>query len=83
MNICFISREYPPEQSFGGIGTHVYNLSHGMAENGHDVDVICLTHLKERTYADGAVRVHRTKPISIVFKVLGLILAKASGLKAS
>lgn len=83
MNICFISREYPPEQSFGGIGTHVYNLSHGMAENGHEVDVICLTHLKERTYADGAVRVHRTKPISIVFKVLGLILAKASGLKAS
>jgi len=65
MNICFISREYPPEQSFGGIGTHVYNLSHGMAENGHDVDVICLTERKEQTYVDRGVRVHRTRPIDI------------------
>ncbi|MBI2902351.1 MAG: glycosyltransferase [Candidatus Methylomirabilis oxyfera] len=65
MNICFISREYPPEQSFGGIGTHVYNLSHGMAENGHDVDVICLTERNERTYTDHGVRVHRTRPIDI------------------
>lgn len=65
MNICFMSREYPPEQSFGGIGTHVYNLSHGLAENGHDVDVICLTERKEQTYIDHGVRVHRTRSIDI------------------
>lgn len=65
MNVCFLSREYPPEQSWGGIGTHVYNMSHGMAEIGHQVDVICLTERREESYEDGGVRVHRTNPINV------------------
>ncbi len=39
MNICLVSPGYPPEDG-GGIGTYVYQLAKGLAEQGHDVFVI-------------------------------------------
>lgn len=43
MNICFISKEYPPETAGGGIGTHVYALSLALAKRGHSIVVLSST----------------------------------------
>lgn len=39
-HICFISREYPPETGWGGIGSYVYEMAHGLRGLGHQVSVI-------------------------------------------
>ncbi len=59
MNICLVSREYPPETGWGGIGTYTYNLAHGLSSLSHNVHVIAHTPGEERDYMDGGVRVHR------------------------
>ncbi|MBA4076701.1 MAG: hypothetical protein C0508_16785, partial [Cyanobacteria bacterium PR.023] len=43
MRICFISREYPPDTGWGGIGAYTYQLCRELARQGHDVHVVCLT----------------------------------------
>lgn len=50
MNICFISKEYPPETGGGGIGTHVHALAHGLAERGHTVVVLSSTSENQPSY---------------------------------
>ncbi|HEY9732373.1 MAG TPA: glycosyltransferase family 4 protein [Drouetiella sp.] len=42
MRICLISREYPPETSWGGIGAYTYQHANALAALGHDVEVIAL-----------------------------------------
>ena len=59
MNICLLSREYPPETGWGGIGTYTYHLAHGLAEKGHQVHVIAQGLEKERVEQDEKVTVHR------------------------
>ncbi len=59
MNICLVSREYPPETGWGGIGTYTYYLSHGLAQRGHQVHVVAQALSAARTEQDGAVTVHR------------------------
>ncbi|MDP4089910.1 MAG: glycosyltransferase family 4 protein [Bacillota bacterium] len=65
MNILILSWEYPP-RNIGGISTHVYNLSHSLKEQGHQVTVITCNHdsapLSEE---DSGVTVYRTIPFSI------------------
>jgi glycosyltransferase involved in cell wall biosynthesis len=60
LRLCFVSREYPPETGWGGIGTFVRNASHGLARLGHEVEVVsvALTGWTSVT-EDGPVRVHR------------------------
>ena len=43
MRICVISREYPPDTGWGGIGAYSYLHANTLAELGHDVEVIALT----------------------------------------
>lgn len=43
MRICLISREYPPETGWGGIGTFTHHLAHGLTKLGHDVHVVSLS----------------------------------------
>jgi len=62
MNICLISREYPPETGWGGIGTYTHSLAHGLAENGQGVYVLSYATGEEPVYKDGKVTVHRVKP---------------------
>lgn len=50
MNICFISKEYPPETGGGGIGTHVHALAHGLAQRGHTVVVLSSTSGNQPSY---------------------------------
>ncbi len=59
LNICLVSREYPPDTGWGGIGTYTYNLAHGLADKGHKVFVICQSLDGERAYKDKNVYVFR------------------------
>lgn len=43
MRICLISREYPPETGWGGIGTFTHHLARGLTAQGHDVHVVSLS----------------------------------------
>jgi len=43
MRICLISREYPPDTGWGGIGAYTSQLARTLARLGHDVHVVCLT----------------------------------------
>ncbi len=43
MRICLLSREYPPETGWGGIGTFTHHLAHGLRELGQEVHVVSLT----------------------------------------
>lgn len=62
MRIAFISREYPPETGWGGIGTYVYRMSHALAEAGHEVHVISRSErLEEYARQDGPVMLHRVR----------------------
>lgn len=42
MRICLISREYPPETGWGGIGAYTYQHAQALLEAGHDVEVISI-----------------------------------------
>jgi glycosyltransferase involved in cell wall biosynthesis len=66
MRICLISREYPPDTGWGGIATFAYHLAQGLSQLGHDVEVVSLADAEEKTTLDGAVRVHRVKPLAIL-----------------
>lgn len=67
MKICIVSREYPPETLWGGIGTFTYNLAHGLREIGHDVDVICFTFGDEVIQIDEGIRLYRITSPKIPF----------------
>ncbi|HEY9793574.1 MAG TPA: glycosyltransferase family 4 protein [Candidatus Obscuribacterales bacterium] len=43
LRICLISREYPPETGWGGIGAYTYQHARALKKLGHDVEVIALT----------------------------------------
>jgi glycosyltransferase involved in cell wall biosynthesis len=43
MRVCLISREYPPETGWGGIGTFTHHLAHGLTAQGHEVHVVSLS----------------------------------------
>lgn len=69
LNICLVSREYPPETGWGGIGRYTYLLAKGLAKRGHQVHVITQTFKdKEHDYIEDGVYVHRIKHPEI-FKV--------------
>ena len=59
LNICILSREYPPETNWGGIGTYTFHLATGLARAGHSVHVICQSLDIDKEYEDQGVRVHR------------------------
>jgi len=62
MNICLVSREYPPETFWGGIGRYTYLLARGLANKGHEVHVIVQTFKdQECHYIHCGVYVHKIK----------------------
>lgn len=67
LKICIVSREYPPETLWGGIGTFTYNLAHGLKNIGHDMDVVCLTLGNELRQDDEGVSVYRISSPKIPF----------------
>ncbi len=67
MKICIVSREYPPETLWGGIGTFTYNLAHGLKNIGHDVDVVCFTLGEDCLQDDEGIKIHRISSPKIPF----------------
>lgn len=61
MRICLISREYPPDTGWGGVGAYTYQIAHGLRERGHEVHVICLAGKTGGTVDidENGVQVHR------------------------
>jgi hypothetical protein len=59
LNICLISREYPTETDWGGIGNYTYNLAHGLSNLGCQVHVIAQSLDIDKDYLDGNIHVHR------------------------
>jgi len=70
MNICFFSREYPPETHSGGIGTYTYNMAMALSRLGHTIHVITYTEHSEGSYQDNGVVVHRLRSRRIIPKEL-------------
>jgi len=52
VRICIISREYPPDTGWGGIGAYAFQHARALKEQGHDVEVIALT--KKEMSADSS-----------------------------
>lgn len=42
MRICLISREYPPDTGWGGVGVYTFHTANVLSERGHDVHVVSL-----------------------------------------
>lgn len=62
MRVCLISREYPPETGWGGIGTFTHHLAHGLTALGHDVHVVSLSsseHDPPHRGGNGEPHIHR------------------------
>lgn len=63
MRIAFISYEYPPDTSGGGIGTYVYQVS-TLLEKDHHVFVFCGTCRDNYQYREGKRMIFRIKSLS-------------------
>jgi glycosyltransferase involved in cell wall biosynthesis len=63
VRVCFISREYPPDTGWGGIATFTRNLAHGVANLGHEVEVVSFTRDKPKIESDGSIKIHRIRPV--------------------
>ncbi|MGE5309295.1 MAG: glycosyltransferase family 4 protein [Deltaproteobacteria bacterium] len=59
MNICLVSREYPPETAWGGISSYTYNLARGLARSGHSVHVVTLSLNRDSRSQEDNINVHR------------------------
>jgi glycogen(starch) synthase len=59
MNVCFFSREYPPETHAGGIGTYTHNTAVALSGLGHEVHVIASTRGSGGTSCVDGVWLHR------------------------
>lgn len=65
MRICLVSREFPPDTGWGGIGTFTKHLAHGLKDNGHDVEVVSLATEKPYSHYQNGIHVHRVLPSTI------------------
>ncbi len=52
MRVCLISREFPPDTGWGGIGTFVHDLALGLIEIGQEVEVISLSQNDQASTTD-------------------------------
>lgn len=60
MRIAFVTREYPPETAWGGIGSFYASLARSLVEAGHDVEVFAQGLDREYSKTDeSGVLVHR------------------------
>lgn len=62
MNICFITKEYPPETGWGGIGSYTRDIALLLTKQGHTVVVISQGGQQDTYTNDLGVHVYRVKP---------------------
>lgn len=58
LKICYLSKEYPPE-NFGGIGRYTFDLATTFAAKGHEVHVITEGSVQDTVDFENGVWVHR------------------------
>jgi glycosyltransferase involved in cell wall biosynthesis len=58
MRIALVTREYPPDTAWGGIGSFYAHLARAIAGLGHDVEVFCQSLSTARTEVADGVTVH-------------------------
>lgn len=63
MRICIISREYPPDTGWGGIGAYAFQHARALKEQGHDVEVVALT--KKEMSEDSSVLSNPDDPLFV------------------
>ena len=61
LNICLISREYPPDTAFGGIATFSRDTALMLVERGHRVTVFSQSLSEDREFDDNGVTVVKVK----------------------
>ncbi|MFH1778047.1 MAG: glycosyltransferase family 4 protein [Candidatus Omnitrophota bacterium] len=59
LNICLISREYPDETGWGGIGKYTYRLAHGLTDLGHNVHILAESLDKDKAYIENRISIQR------------------------
>jgi len=64
LSICFVSRQYPSETGWGGIGFYVHEMAHKLVEEGHKVTVLARAVEHETVRDDEGVVVYRILPRS-------------------
>lgn len=70
MRVCLISREFPPETGWGGMGTFMYDLALGLSELGNEVEVISLSGGRSSSVSrEQQVTVHRVPPVQQLDKL--------------
>ncbi len=62
MRIAIVSREYPPETAWGGIGTFYAAFARGLREAGHDVEVFTQGLTEDRMEERDGILIHRVIP---------------------
>jgi glycosyltransferase involved in cell wall biosynthesis len=82
MNILFLSKEYPPETGWGGIGTYVYNIAHALSDRGHSVHIITLAYKsspehKEQKIGKGSIHIHRIRPVRFPTPILNYLFLRS------
>ena len=61
LNICIISREFPPDTAFGGIGTFSLDTALMLVERGHRVTVLSQSLSVTRTFEHQGIIVHKLR----------------------
>lgn len=64
MKIAYVSYEYPPDTSFGGIATYVKQAAELMVKRGHYVEVFTATTIKPYKEVVNGVYIHRILEVS-------------------
>lgn len=67
MRIAILTREFPPETAWGGIGTFYMHFAKALVAQGHEVEVFCQGTIEEKTESSSGVLVHRVLPRVNVF----------------
>jgi glycogen synthase len=61
LNVCIVSREFPPDTAFGGIGTFSVDTALMLKERGHRVTVLSQSLGRTHTFDYHGVSVHKLK----------------------
>jgi glycogen(starch) synthase len=61
LNVCIVSREFPPDTAFGGIGTFSVDTALMLRERGHRVTVLSQSLSTTRTFDYQGITVHKLK----------------------
>jgi len=61
LNVCLISREFPPDTAFGGIGTFSLDTALMLRQRGHRVTVLSQSLSETHTFDHQGIEVHKLK----------------------